>query len=250
MRVKREEKEKCEIGDQSPHDAVCSYIDEPPCGESRCSESERHERAGSEASECDDERKQIERKRHYPQERQGRDDLRYFCRRRKKQERGEHGIGNPQEFVREPDMHLFFWSWTRAASEEQVHIRLSHKLLWIAYAMLPAFLLLATTTEITQVIAPLPLLWIVPLSLYLLTFIIAFAGFRAGSLVPLALGASAFAAWWFIDVTAYGVTWRLVADLTLLFFLSLPAHSHLYRLRPAAERSPLFYLLISFGGML
>ena len=157
------------------------------------------------------------------------------------------GRASSPSFATQEDQN---WSWTCAASEEQVHIRLSHKLLWIAYAMLPAFLLLATTTEITQVIAPLPLLWIVPLSLYLLTFIIAFAGFRAGSLVPLALGASAFAAWWFIDVTAYGVMWRLVADLTLLFFLSLHAHSHLYRLRPAAERSPLFYLLISFGGML
>src|SRR3989344_1330296 len=66
----------------------------------------------------------------------------------------------------------------------------SPKLLSILYAALPAFLMLVTTTEITQDIAPLPLLWIVPLSLYLLSFIIAFAGFRAGSLVPLALGGS------------------------------------------------------------
>src|SRR3989344_9331443 len=48
--------------------------------------------------------------------------------------------------------------------------------LWIAYAALPAFMLVATTTEITQTIAPLPLLWIAPLSLYLLSFIIAFSG--------------------------------------------------------------------------
>ena len=136
------------------------------------------------------------------------------------------------------------------AGSEALPVSLSHKLLSILYAALPAFVLLATTTEITQVIASLPLLWIVPLSLYLLSFIIAFTGFRLGSFVPLALGASAFAAWWYIDVTSYGIIWRLVADLVLLFFLALHAHSHLYRLRPSAERSPFFYLLISFGGVL
>lgn len=136
------------------------------------------------------------------------------------------------------------------AQSPTAHILLSRKLLWIAYASLPAFMLLATTTEITQVIAPVPLLWIVPLSLYLLTFIIAFTGFRAGSLVPLSLFASAFAAWKYIDVSSYGVSWRLGADLALLFFVSLHAHSHLYRVRPSAERSPLFYVFVSFGGML
>src|SRR3989344_9004764 len=132
------------------------------------------------------------------------------------------------------------------ASHPVTHIR---KLLWIAYAMLPAFLLVATTTEITQVIAPLPLLWLLPLSLYLLSFIIAFTGFRAGILVPLAVFASAYAAWWFIDFDAYTIKWKILADLTLLFFAALHAHSHLYRMRPAAALSPLFYVFISFGGM-
>lgn len=121
--------------------------------------------------------------------------------------------------------------------------------LWIAYAALPAFMLVATTTEITQTIAPLPLLWIAPLSLYLLSFIIAFTGFRGWIIVPAALFASAYAAWHYIDVTSYGIRWRILADVSLLFFLALHAHSHLYRLRPATAQSALFYVFVSFGGV-
>lgn len=136
------------------------------------------------------------------------------------------------------------------------HVPVTRKLLWIAYAALPAFLLVATTTEITQTIAPLPLLWIVPLSLYLLSFVIAFAGFRlitnAGGAFSLSLLilTSAFAGWWYIDATAYTIKWKILADMAVLFFLALHAHSHLYRLRPTATQSPLFYCYLSFGGML
>jgi len=122
--------------------------------------------------------------------------------------------------------------------------------LWIAYAALPAFMLVATTTEITQTIAPLPLLWIAPLSLYLLSFIIAFSGLRGWIVIPLALFASAYAAWYYIDVTSYGIKWRILADVSLLFFLALHAHSHLYRLRPPAPQSALFYVFVSLGGVI
>jgi len=121
--------------------------------------------------------------------------------------------------------------------------------LWVAYAALPAFMLVATTTEITQTIAPLPLLWIAPLSLYLLSFIIAFTGFRGWIIVPAALFGSAYAAWHYIDVTSYGIQWRILADVSLLFFLALHAHSHLYRLRPHTQQSALFYVFVSFGGV-
>lgn len=122
--------------------------------------------------------------------------------------------------------------------------------LWIAYAALPAFLLVATTTEITQTIAPLPLLWIAPLSLYLLSFIIAFAGYRGGIFVPLALFASSIGAWKYIDTIGTGVEWRILFDCAVLFFLAWHAHNHVYRLRPGAAQSPFFYTLVSFGGMM
>lgn len=129
-------------------------------------------------------------------------------------------------------------------------IERSRLVLWVLYAALPAFMLVATTTEITQTIAPLPLLWIIPLSLYLLSFILAFAGYRGGAMLPALLLVSAYGAWKYIDVIADGVQWRILFDCAVLFFLAWHAHAHIYRLRPSAARSPFFYVLISFGGML
>lgn len=132
----------------------------------------------------------------------------------------------------------------------QERIPVARAALWISYAALPAFLLVATTTEITQTIAPLPLLWIAPLSLYLLSFIIAFAGVRGRIIVPLAVFGFAYAAWKYIDVASSGIQWRILADLALLFFVAWHAHGHLYRLRPATAQSALFYVMLAFGGML
>ncbi|MBL8158569.1 fused MFS/spermidine synthase [bacterium] len=123
-------------------------------------------------------------------------------------------------------------------------------LLWVLYAALPAFMLVATTTEITQTIAPLPLLWIIPLSLYLLSFIFAFAGYRGGMFVPILLLASAYGAWEYVDTIAPGIEWRILFDCAVLFFLAWHAHAHVYRLRPSVAQSPKFYMLVSFGGML
>lgn len=134
--------------------------------------------------------------------------------------------------------------------EGRESIPYGRKVLWILYAALPAFMLLATTTEITQTIAPLPLLWIVPLSVYLLSFIIAFAGYRGSFLVPLLLFCSAYGAWRYIETTTYGILWRIIFDVCVLFFLAWHAHAHLYRLRPSAAQSALFYVHVAFGGML
>ena len=51
-----------------------------------------------------------------------------------------------------------------------------YRLLWIALPAIGSGLLLATSSGLTQDIAPVPLLWVVPLSIYLVTFILAFAG--------------------------------------------------------------------------
>lgn len=123
-------------------------------------------------------------------------------------------------------------------------------LLWIALAALPAFLLVATTTQITQVIAPVPLLWIIPLMLYLITFIVAFSGRGQSTFVPLLLLICAALAYRYTSASLYAVLPQLLSDLLLLFFCGLSCHSLLYKMRPATQKLPLFYLLISFGGML
>jgi hypothetical protein len=121
------------------------------------------------------------------------------------------------------------------------------KFKWGLYALFPSLMLIAITTHITQVIAPIPLLWIVPLAVYLLTFIIAFAGFQTNLLVPVGLFFSAAIALRYGDT--YADYLKVGADLALLFFLGLYCHSELYKGRPPREHSALFYLCVSFGGM-
>ncbi len=125
-------------------------------------------------------------------------------------------------------------------------------LLWIALAAVPSGLMLSTTTHLTTDIVAVPLLWVVPLGLYLLSFVVAFADNRAPAefvtaLAPVILligGGFAF---------SEGSTTPLFSasvGLILLFTIAVALHTALYRLRPPAARSTAFYLAMAFGGML
>jgi len=123
-------------------------------------------------------------------------------------------------------------------------------LTWIGYAALPAFLLVAVTTHITQVVAPVPLLWTMPLALYLVSFILAFRGVGRSSAPLLLLLLSTGLVVWAEsgDRTAHAEV-QLFAALLLLFSSGLAFHSRLYALRPTLSKLPLFYLLLSIGGV-
>lgn len=142
------------------------------------------------------------------------------------------------------------------ASVESARLSWREKLPWILYATFPAFVLVAVTTQLTQTIAPIPLLWVLPLSIYLVTFIVAFAGWRllqgivATFVMPTLLFAAAVASWWFIDTAFSNIEWKIIASLVLLFFVGLACHGELYARRPEKEGLPLFYLLLSLGGVL
>ncbi len=125
--------------------------------------------------------------------------------------------------------------------------------LWIIYSMLGSLLLLAATSAITQWSAVIPFLWIAPLSLYLLTFVIAFGQRRFYNRL------------WFTliyVVLAAAVTWSAAPDdgreimlqlalhCAALFFGCMICHAEMVRLQPGAERLPKFYLAIAFGGAL
>lgn len=121
-------------------------------------------------------------------------------------------------------------------------------LLWIALAALPSFALVAVTTQITQQIAPVPLLWIMPLVLYLFSFVVAFSGRGQSVFVPLLFFASAGAAWWLAGTSHSAIVFQVFSYLALLFLCGLSCHVLLYRSRPETESLPLFYVLLSFGG--
>ena len=127
-------------------------------------------------------------------------------------------------------------------------------LLWLALSATGSVLLLAVTNHVTQNVAAIPLLWLAPLTLYLLTFIIAFESSRFyrvqifWSVLLVWLGGMA----WLLADARYQFNLGLQIGMFLsgLFVGCLFCHGELYRARPAAKHLTAFYLVISAGGAL
>src|SRR5262249_1284462 len=103
-------------------------------------------------------------------------------------------------------------------------------------------------------VASFPLLWLVPLTLYLLTFIVAFEGrnlYRVGVLWPVVLVWLGGMAWLLADSRfQLDLAIQLAMYLSGLFVACLFCHGALYRARPAPRHLTAFYLTISAGGAL
>jgi hypothetical protein len=131
--------------------------------------------------------------------------------------------------------------------------RSTDRLGWVGLALVPAALLTAFTTHVTTDVASAPLLWVLPLSLYLLTFVLVF---RDKPIIPpavvlyLHLAAVAFALLTLAQTKHE--TWFLtaLAGVGVFFTSALVAHRTLYEARPAARHLTEFYLWMSFGGAL
>ncbi|MFL5538014.1 MAG: spermidine synthase [Longimicrobiaceae bacterium] len=124
---------------------------------------------------------------------------------------------------------------------------------WIALAFIPSSLLLSVTTFITTDVAPVPLLWVVPLALYLLTFTLAFAA-RPPLRHPWVVAALPVAVTVVAMLMMYGWTRKpvLVIPIHLLafFVVALGCHGELARRRPPVSHLTGFYLWIAVGGVL
>jgi len=125
-------------------------------------------------------------------------------------------------------------------------------LLWLALSATGSVMLLAVTNHVTQNVAAIPLLWLAPLTLYLLTFIVAFEG---GNLYRVEIFWSAVLVWlggmaWLMVDTAYQFELWIQIGMYLsgLFVACMFCHGELYRARPAARHLTAFYLTISAGG--
>jgi SAM-dependent methyltransferase len=129
----------------------------------------------------------------------------------------------------------------------------TERLIWLALAFAPSSLLLGATQFITTDLASVPLLWVVPLALYLASFILAFA---KKQIVPLPV------AWRALALLAAVVAMSKLAEmvgpvsvvvtlhLLLLFVASVVCHRALALRRPHHTRLTEFYLLLSLGGVL
>ena len=132
-------------------------------------------------------------------------------------------------------------------------VTLARRLRWLSLSAMPSALMLAVTAYISTDLAATPVLWTVPLALYLTTFIAAF-GARADWWARLAWRAMPLAVLPVVMFLASGMTaalWFIVPLHLLSFWLvSLVAHSELARCRPDPSGLTTFYVWMSAGGLL
>jgi hypothetical protein len=131
-------------------------------------------------------------------------------------------------------------------------LTLGSRLWWVLLAFAPSSLLLGVTTYLSTDIAAVPLLWVVPLAIYLLTFVLVFA---RKPLVPHRLTVLlepyfviAIALTFFLQLTG---AWQFfLLHLVTFFLLAMVCHGELMQLRPGASHLTEFYLWMSVGGVL
>ncbi|MGA3187160.1 MAG: fused MFS/spermidine synthase [Bryobacteraceae bacterium] len=148
---------------------------------------------------------------------------------------------------------------TNRAYSEQFHEpaprpTLTDLALWVSLAGVASVLLVSITTHLSQNVAPIPLLWVLPLALYLATFMIAFEsdklyhrGVMFVLLVPM---------FYYLSRDLYREDGNLHIRILIpvfsggLFLCCMLCHGELARRRPAPQHLTLFYLMVSLGGAL
>jgi len=125
--------------------------------------------------------------------------------------------------------------------------------LWIALSATASLLLLSITNQISQEVAVIPFLWILPLTLYLLSFILTFSGERGYNrklyLILFAISV-ALILYVLVNLESTHVYIQILAYCLLMFSACMLCHGELYLLRPDAQHLTSFYLMISVGGAL
>jgi len=131
---------------------------------------------------------------------------------------------------------------------------LNRRLRWLLLAFAPSSLMLGVTNYVTTDIASVPLLWIIPLALYLLTMVFAFARKPlfsprlADLIVP---GATVVLLLLYLaDSSGRGSRMLIVMHLVYFFFAALMCHGQLAADRPGPRYLPQFYVWLSLGGVL
>ena len=125
-------------------------------------------------------------------------------------------------------------------------------LLWLALSAVPSGLMLSTTTHLTTDIFAMPLLWVIPLGLYLLSFVVSFSDRRrlawvitvSTPFVVLLAGGMAMAS---RNTGSFSLA---LSSVLLLFMVCVALHARLYDSRPDPKRLTLFYFVMSAGGAL
>lgn len=123
-------------------------------------------------------------------------------------------------------------------------------LLWLALAAVPSGLMLSTTTLLTTDLMAMPLLWVIPLGFYLLSFSVAFSesGDWAGILSRYAPITLLLVGGLAMISGGQANPALALAMVALLFVLAVALHGRLYALRPHPKHLTFFYLMVAAGG--
>ena len=125
--------------------------------------------------------------------------------------------------------------------------------LWIALSATASLFLLSVTNQITQEVAVIPFLWVLPLALYLLSFILTFSGeggYHSKLIVVMFIFSAGLTLFVLLNATRLHIYWQILAYCLLLFSACMLCHGELYLLRPSAHSLTTFYLMVSIGGAL
>ncbi len=128
------------------------------------------------------------------------------------------------------------------------------RLRWIGLAAVPSSLMLGVTTHITTDLSPIPLFWLIPLTIYLLSFILVFSKWpvtwtEGPHTFMLYLQPALICVMIFMDILG-GMWGPIVANVIAFGVTALVCHGELAKDRPSTKHLTEFYLLMSFGGML
>ncbi|CAN5774698.1 fused MFS/spermidine synthase [soil metagenome] len=140
---------------------------------------------------------------------------------------------------------------TETPKAEEASPSWRNRLTWVVLAAIPSSLMMGVTTHLTTDVASAPFIWVVPLALYLITFIIAFATKPAMSeetiLILQAAAVAACAA--LLPFKSSSLILQLFIHLSAFFLTALMCHQALVARRPAPGHLTEFYLWMSVGGV-
>ncbi|HEY4366096.1 MAG TPA: fused MFS/spermidine synthase [Steroidobacteraceae bacterium] len=126
--------------------------------------------------------------------------------------------------------------------------------LWITFSACGSAILVAATAQLSTNVAPIPLLWVVPLALYLLSFILNFSNrcfYRRTAYLPWVAAALVCMAWLYMHSDSHqGIEYVVPLYLVCLFVVCMMCHGELVERSPPARYLTRFYLLIALGGAL
>jgi len=142
---------------------------------------------------------------------------------------------------------------SHAKREVSAPVSIARRVRWVAASFIPSSLMLAVTSYLSTDIAAVPLMWILPLALYLLTFVVAFSRHASRAQVIAERTVPLLVVTLVLLMTTRADVPLLIAfplHLATFVFVGLLCHSLLARDRPSAARLTEFYFWISCGGML